>query len=757
MKRTHIWKALLAVSLATMIALSSSMVAARAQTGSLAEAALANAEYPIADAPGGKVQLKDGKFEDSATQLNVQLIQPTGFGDANRDGKPDAAVTLAVNTGGTGQFVYVAMVLNEDGVAKPVDSVILGDRIKVRSLVFGRNNELRVNMLERRFDQAMADPPTIPVTRRFRLNTDNKLVAVSALGGADLNYSSYPLEGVKDGSAFFEAGKFEDKEAQIYAQILKSPVGTGDVDGDGSPDSAVTMAVNTGGTGQFVYVCVVLNKRYSAVPVQCEIIDDRIRVTGIAMKAGQITVSYLGRRDGQPMAARPTVRKTKTFALQIKASAPPALPAPDIKINRVAYMCADGAPMSVVFGEGTANVIYGANIIEDLKQEVSGSGFRYANERVELIGKGEEAQLGDIKSGQAIYKDCKAQSQPAAGTAPAPATVAPSGTLTGTVSYLQRIALSPDALVVVQLQDVSRADASVTTLASQEIKAAGKSVPYAFELTYDPAKIEPEALYALSARILEGGKLRWINTRAMFVLTRGNPVSAVDVRVDAVGLASAVPVPAEPTPIADVVFVCDKDVKLTVQFDPVAKTAKVTIEGEKVETRTLAQKESGLGFRYADDTWEIRSAGPGAVIVKPGTDEIIFGNCMEQPAQPAQPSQSAEDMPNLSGVLTGTVTYLQRAALEPGAVVEVTLEDVSLADAPAKLITAQVIRAQGKQVPIPFELKYDPKAVDTSMTYALRVSITLNGKLIWINGTRYAVFTRGAPVTGVEVILDPVR
>jgi len=763
MKRTHTWKSALSVALAAMIALSSSMLMARAQNAILSEDALANAEYPIGLAPAGKAQLKDGKFEDLATEVNVQLIEPGASGNANRDGMRDAAVTLAVNTGGTGHFVYVAVVLNENGVARPVDSVILGDRIKVRNIVFGRNNELVVNLLERRYDQAMADPPTIRVTRRFRLNADNKLIAVSALSSADLNYANYPLEGVKGGSAFFEGGKFEDKAAEIYAQILKpplAPVGTGDVDGDGSPDSAVTLFVNTGGTAQFVFVCVVLNQSYIAVPVQCEVIDDRIRVTGVAMKDGQITVSYLGRRDGQPMAARPTVRMTKKFAL--KANAPEAeaqAPVPPVKgtnINRVDYVCADGAPMSVIFGEGTANVTYGANIIEDLKQDVSASGFRYANERVELIGKGDEAQLGDIKSGMAIYKDCKAQPKPAVEAAPA--LVALSGKLTGTVSYLQRIALAPDALVAVQLQDISRADSPAVLVASEEIKIEGKSVPIPFELTYDPAKIEPEALYSLSARIFEGGKLRWINTRAVFVLTRGNPAQAVDVQVDLVGSGSVPQPPTEPEPILDVAYVCDNSVKLTVQFDNTAKTAKVTTAGDKSETRTLTQQESGSGIRYADDTWELRSAGPGLVIVKPGTGEIIFGNCMEQPAQqPQPPVQAGENTPNLSGVLTGSVTYLQRIALQPGAVVEVKLEDVSLADAPAKLITSQIIQAAGRQVPIPFELKYDPKAIDPRMTYALRVSITLNGKLIWINGTRYAALTRGAPATDIEVVVDPVQ
>jgi heat shock protein HslJ len=48
--------------------------------------------------------------------------------------------------------------------------------------------------------------------------------------------------------------------------------------------------------------------------------------------------------------------------------------------------------------------------------------------------------------------------------------------LTGTISYRQRIALRPDAVVQVKLLHVSRADAPSVTIAEQEIKPAGRQV-----------------------------------------------------------------------------------------------------------------------------------------------------------------------------------------------------------------------------------------------------------------------------------------
>src|SRR3954447_24065704 len=75
-------------------------------------------------------------------------------------------------------------------------------------------------------------------------------------------------------------------------------------------------------------------------------------------------------------------------------------------------------------------------------------------------------------------------------------------------------------------------------------------------------------------------------------------------------------------------------------------------------------------------------------------------------------------------VLAGTVTYREPIALPPNARVEVRLEDVSEADAPADELAAQTIAANGKQVPIPFELRYSPRSIDASHRYAVCASIT---------------------------------
>ena len=51
-------------------------------------------------------------------------------------------------------------------------------------------------------------------------------------------------------------------------------------------------------------------------------------------------------------------------------------------------------------------------------------------------------------------------------------------TMNGTVTYLMRRALHPEAVIRVRLEDISRADAPATVLAETRVEAAGRSDPH---------------------------------------------------------------------------------------------------------------------------------------------------------------------------------------------------------------------------------------------------------------------------------------
>jgi putative lipoprotein len=103
-------------------------------------------------------------------------------------------------------------------------------------------------------------------------------------------------------------------------------------------------------------------------------------------------------------------------------------------------------------------------------------------------------------------------------------------------------------------------------------------------------------------------------------------------------------------------------------------------------------------------------------------------------------------------VLTGTVTYRERIALPANARVEVRLEDVPPAGATPDEIASQTVAVNGRQVPIPFELRYSPRSVDSSHRYTVRASITsADGELLFTTPMSYAVLTSAASNGGVEI------
>ena len=74
-------------------------------------------------------------------------------------------------------------------------------------------------------------------------------------------------------------------------------------------------------------------------------------------------------------------------------------------------------------------------------------------------------------------------------------------TLTGQLTYRERIALLPGSTATVRLEDVSRADAPSTVVASRTIALDGRQVPIPFELEVDDGLLSERARYSLRATI----------------------------------------------------------------------------------------------------------------------------------------------------------------------------------------------------------------------------------------------------------------
>lgn len=94
-------------------------------------------------------------------------------------------------------------------------------------------------------------------------------------------------------------------------------------------------------------------------------------------------------------------------------------------------------------------------------------------------------------------------------------------------------------------------------------------------------------------------------------------------------------------------------------------------------------------------------------------------------------------------MLSGTVTYRERIALPPGAVVEVSLLDVSLADAPSRTIARTRIVTR-RQVPIPYRLRLNDAVVRPGRRYALRAEIRVRGQLWFTTMEHHTALVPGA-------------
>lgn len=92
--------------------------------------------------------------------------------------------------------------------------------------------------------------------------------------------------------------------------------------------------------------------------------------------------------------------------------------------------------------------------------------------------------------------------------------------------------------------------------------------------------------------------------------------------------------------------------------------------------------------------------------------------------------------------ISGEAFYRERIAVPPEVQFDVFLEDVSLADAPAKIIGSQQTPNAGLP-PYKFDIDYLPSAIIAGHRYNLRARLTLNGELLFTTDQANPVFVAG--------------
>lgn len=205
--------------------------------------------------------------------------------------------------------------------------------------------------------------------------------------------------------------------------------------------------------------------------------------------------------------------------------------------ERVAYTCDNGSRIEISFptasdGQPLA-ILHFADEAISLRQVPAPTGALYRNETIRLHTKDDVAAFED---GKGNVRRCQRGTTAPQSTAPSTPAASSFIDISGQVSYLSRIALPPDAVLIVRIQDTARAGGPALTLAEQRIALSGQQVPIAFQTTIDRDLIGKKARIVVTARIERRGKPLFVSDRITPALEQGQP-RPLDILLKPVGSA----------------------------------------------------------------------------------------------------------------------------------------------------------------------------------------------------------------------------
>lgn len=157
--------------------------------------------------PDRTITLVDGRAdyeeEGPGTPFVSLVDQLTAVGDLDGDGAADAVALLEDHSSGSGNFLFLAAVLNATGDPAPTTALMLGDRIQLKSLAIEGDQVVAELVAQGGSDPACC--PTWNVRKRFALQ-DGALMeisseALSQVTLADLNGTSWRLVDLGEGQA----------------------------------------------------------------------------------------------------------------------------------------------------------------------------------------------------------------------------------------------------------------------------------------------------------------------------------------------------------------------------------------------------------------------------------------------------------------------------------------------------------------------------------------------------------------------------
>jgi putative lipoprotein len=195
------------------------------------------------------------------------------------------------------------------------------------------------------------------------------------------------------------------------------------------------------------------------------------------------------------------------------------------QVERIPYACDDGSRLAAAFstandGRPQATLFIGGREFT-LPLVPAASGALYRDGEFRFHTKGDDAFFEDGRN--PLRRCTRSDAAPSSAAATPPDAPSSFVDITGSVAFPARGALPAGAVLVIRVQDTSRADAPAFTLAEQRIELAGLQVPIPFKMTVDRDLLRKNARITVAARVQRGNTLLFINDTSYPALIDGQP------------------------------------------------------------------------------------------------------------------------------------------------------------------------------------------------------------------------------------------
>lgn len=209
--------------------------------------------------------------------------------------------------------------------------------------------------------------------------------------------------------------------------------------------------------------------------------------------------------------------------------------------------------------------------------------------------------------------------------------------INGQLTYRERVALPPSAVVVVELRDASTADGPV--IAEDRIELKGRQVPVPFDLTVDRAKLVPGRKYTVRGAIFDGGRATWVS----------EPVG-VDVSASRVDLGTLAMQPYRAVAFATT-WQCGPQ---TAVFGVYGDKADLTVANSSFAMRPVVTASGSKFEALSDPTTSLWEKGNTATLVVKGRE---YPECVKAGA--ASPFRATGNEPGWRlDIADGSITLL---------------------------------------------------------------------------------------------------